>query len=738
MVKRRIRVLLLIVITVLCILSATGCSYYVDSRDKVYSKISLWESANEANQKGLQSIDNDNVKEALAYFEKALDNSKQYVELSDNVINQTSGELLSNSYNNICLAYNLMYEYELALEYGNLAAEITPVTSYVYSNRGNSYLGLYKYEEALQDYEESIKADKTNSYAFYGKGVVYYNQEKYEKSIEAFEKCIAIMPDDMDAYQYIIMCHYYLGEYDKGIELSDKAIEMGNNFDIYYSKGMNIQGKDGYEKAESYHKEIAKRFSNEIEAQIRLGKFYYDNQNYNKALMCFKIAKKKFKPNTDLDEWIILCYTTMGEMEKADTYYYEVLKAGNATAEICNFIGNEFAYRGYRMESIKYYNKAIFIDPLDKEAYINKIYSLYYGKRYRKCIKFGEIALEKFKDDYDILLFIGESYYYLSDYKEAIAWFERALNVTPNDDLILSYISDSYAMSEDYENAKKYANEALIINRNNSTALNVKATIDNKQRPTENQIKDFIKTNYLYYDKENDTDQAFQQLNMSNEEISSAIEKIKKTDDIFTFCIYDDYYSYYYELFSTNVEFTDYEYMKYIRIHDFNQSTDEQFIEMLDSIKEPENTILTIDLRMNGGGQTLAANNILDVLLPDCVTCTLIDKDGYTYNYYSDASQTKFKKIFIFVDEQSASASELLTLGLKTFLNNVTIIGCNTYGKGVGQSVYEDKTRNLMVFIVNHYWNVREQNIKDVGIAPDVYVKSENLKDYIDAVKKIK
>lgn len=735
MAKFKVKFFLLIVCIILCILSTTGCSFYEERRNESYSKISLWELSTEANQKGLDSVDNGHAEDALHHFEKALDYAQQYIELMDGKTNKVSEELLGDAYNNLCLAYNLMYEYDLGLEYGNLAVQIPPDSSVVYSNRGNAYFGLSEYEKALQDYDRAIEIDNTNSFAFYGKGAVYYDQGEYEKSLESFEQCIAITPDDIDALEYIIWCHYYLGDYDKGIELSDKVIKMDDNFDIYYAKGMNIQGKEGYEKAESYYKEVADLFSDEVEAQMTLGKFYYDNVNYKKALECFVSTNEKFEPNPDLDCWIILCYTAMGDMEKADSYYQEVLEAGNATVNTCNYIGDEFTYQGYYMESIKYYDEAIRIDKKNKEAYINKMYSLYYGKRFSRCIEFGKNALEKFKDNYDIIFCISESYYNLSNFKEALSWHEHALNVKPNNDLILSYISDTYLMLEDYENAEKYANEALSINRNNYTAQEVKAAIEKRQTPIEEQIKDFIKTNYLYYDKENEIDQVFQHDNMSNEDISNALEAVKKADDIFTFCIYDNYYVDYYESYLKNVEYVDYDFMKYIRIYDFNESTDDQFIEILDSIEEPENIFLTIDLRMNGGGQTLAANNILDVLLPSCVTCTLIDRDGYTYNYYSDASQIKFEKIFILVDEQSASASELLTLGLKTFLNNVTVIGSNTYGKGVGQSVYEDKNKNLMVFLVNHYWNVREQNIKDIGIAPDVYVKSENLSDYIDVIK---
>ena len=79
----------------------------------------------------------------------------------------------------------------------------------------------------------------------------------------------------------------------------------------------------------------------------------------------------------------------------------------------------------------------------------------------------------------------------------------------------------------------------------------------------------------------------------------------------------------------------------------------------------------------------------------------------------------------------------MLTLGLKTYLDNVTIIGDNTYGKGVGQMVYEDKNRKLMIFLVDHYWNVREQNIKETGITPDIHMKSEELSDYIDLIEEL-
>lgn len=738
MAKFKVKAFLLMLFIFIIISGTTGCSLAMDvALDILFNDSNSEQSSllsRDANLRGLELVDEDKYEEALVYFEEALEHANNYLESLGGKTNKFSDELFSDVYNNLCLAYNSLFDYETGLEYGNLAFELDKNSTYVYSNRGNSYYGLGMYPEAMQDYNKAIEIDDKNSFAYYGKGLVHYDQAEYDKSLVEFQRSLDIIPDDIDAFQYVIWCCYYLEDYDMGIEISDKAIKLGDNFDIYYLKGLNIQGKQGYEDAESYYMEVSERFSNEAEAYISLGRFYYDNGNYKKALEYLISIRDKFNSSQNLHNWILSCYIAMDDMKGADAYFQTVAAEGNATVDICNFIGEELVYGGYYIESIKYFDEAIRIDGDGKQAYINKLYSLYYGKRFSRCIEFGKIASEKFKDDYDILFYIGDGYYNLADYEEALKWYKKALVVKPEDDMMLSYISDTYAMAEDYENASEYANKALSVNRNNYIAQNVKLTIEQRQTPIEEQIADFIKADYLYYDKEKDIDKLFRP-DMSNEDISRSIDAIKNSDDIFTFCLYDNYYDDYYESYMENIEYNDYGYMKYIRIYDFNQGTDDQVAEILDSIEDPENTVLTIDLRMNGGGQTLAANNILDALLASCVTCTLIDRDGYTYNYYSDASQVKLKKIFILVDEQSASASELLTLGLKTFLNNVTIVGTNTYGKGVGQNVYEDRQKNLMVFLVNHYWNVREQNIKDVGITPDVYVKSDNLSDYIDVVK---
>jgi len=85
----------------------------------------------------------------------------------------------------------------------------------------------------------------------------------------------------------------------------------------------------------------------------------------------------------------------------------------------------------------------------------------------------------------------------------------------------------------------------------------------------------------------------------------------------------------------------------------------------------------------------------------------------------------------------SASCSELLASGLKAYLYNVTVIGRKTFGKGVGQILFEDKTNGFVIFLANHYWNVRQENINEKGIIPDKTVRGDSLEELMAEVNKV-
>lgn len=72
---------------------------------------------------------------------------------------------------------------------------------------------------------------------------------------------------------------------------------------------------------------------------------------------------------------------------------------------------------------------------------------------------------------------------------------------------------------------------------------------------------------------------------------------------------------------------------------------------------------------------------------------------------------------------------------LKKNLDNVTVIGQKAFGKGVGQYVYEDRKRDITLFIVNHSWNVGGTSIMQKGITPEIFVEHGGLEEYFKFVQ---
>lgn len=704
-------------------------------------KENLKSEADDNNYKGsiLLNKGDGNEKEAIEYFQLALDNISQYEELLDSSETDSSiDELKGDVYDNLSMAYYILEDYDLSLEYSEQALELMPDTPSEYVNYGNVLSSFQRNEEALESYDKAIDLNKKALYAYYGKGCIYYDWGEYEKALEMFEHYRKLDSEDMDGNLYYLYCLIYTGRNEDAMELTDELlIKNPDSYDLFKIKGKNLYTLEGYAEAEEFYQEMVQKFTESEDAGLLLGELYYNNSDYQKALDYFMELSESYPNSSEIGSWIIYCYEGLDDLDGAMNYCDEVLKSGTESSETFNAMGNFLIDKTMYMESVKYFEEAIQRNP-EEEAYLNKLYSLYYGKRYQKCIDFGLESEDKFTTSYDIPWYIADSYFYLSDYENALTYYQKTLELNEDNATILAYIAYSYYMLEDYVNAKTFMEKSITIDSQNNTALTVEELLNRKKNPINEQIREFFQENYLYYSDEKNMDDMIKKLfsdaAMTNDDITIAVEDLKKKDDIFTFVIHDEEYDYYASGEADDIHYDTKNNIFYLRIDGFNLNTDNKVIELLDTIERPEDTTLVIDLRQNFGGLTDAANNILDALLPEVVTSTLIDREGYTYNYNSDASQLEFNNIYILVDEYTASAAELLTLGLKTYLNNVTVIGTETFGKGVGQYVFEDKERKLMVYVVNHYWNVRQENIMKEGISPDIYLKSNNIEDYMNIV----
>jgi len=124
---------------------------------------------------------------------------------------------------------------------------------------------------------------------------------------------------------------------------------------------------------------------------------------------------------------------------------------------------------------------------------------------------------------------------------------------------------------------------------------------------------------------------------------------------------------------------------------------------------------LVLDLRDNGGGDLDEAERVADLFLRtnDEVYSVRYPQEAVTK--FASKKIYNFERITVFVNENSASASELLALSLKMNLGNrVELIGSSTYGKGVGQMVYTNPVNHTRFYVVNFRWTVKNQDVDDL------------------------
>ena len=164
----------------------------------------------------------------------------------------------------------------------------------------------------------------------------------------------------------------------------------------------------------------------------------------------------------------------------------------------------------------------------------------------------------------------------------------------------------------------------------------------------------------------------------------------------------------------------------YIQISTFDDGCYDEFKQKIDELKTKNIKSLIIDLRNNGGGIVEEAINIADLFTTK--NSTLLITTGKN----TEEEITKAKKdkeidmpIVILVNENTASASEILTAAIKENCDKVTIVGKTTFGKGVIQTIFTLTDGSGLKLTTNEYYTPKRNKINKIGKTPLAYLLSK-------------
>lgn len=162
-----------------------------------------------------------------------------------------------------------------------------------------------------------------------------------------------------------------------------------------------------------------------------------------------------------------------------------------------------------------------------------------------------------------------------------------------------------------------------------------------------------------------------------------------------------------------------------IAMYEFAGKGDEEFETALTELTEQGAKGLIIDLRDNPGGWVEAAQHIGDLFMDAGDLCYLVYRDGEEDHCYRTRDGKIEMPIVLLVNENSASASEILTAALRERAG-ATVVGVTTYGKGIVQIVTpigQDGAGFQMT--VAEYLTPEGNHVHKIGLEPDVEIPLE-------------
>ncbi len=170
----------------------------------------------------------------------------------------------------------------------------------------------------------------------------------------------------------------------------------------------------------------------------------------------------------------------------------------------------------------------------------------------------------------------------------------------------------------------------------------------------------------------------------------------------------------------------------YIRVLTFNEQTAKEVASALEALRGQGARGLLLDLRSNGGGLLEAAIRVADRFVPAGEPIVhVVARDGRRKTERAGGGSKLRVPVVVLVNEFTASASEILAGALRDSAGAV-IVGRQTFGKGVIQSLYTLPGGGAAALTTAKYLTPANGDIHGVGVAPGV-VSGERLEGKSDS-----
>ncbi|OLP16105.1 peptidase S41 [Leptolyngbya sp. 'hensonii'] len=159
----------------------------------------------------------------------------------------------------------------------------------------------------------------------------------------------------------------------------------------------------------------------------------------------------------------------------------------------------------------------------------------------------------------------------------------------------------------------------------------------------------------------------------------------------------------------------------YIRLSEFSSHAADQMRRAINELQNQKVDAFVLDLRGNPGGLLQASIEISRMWVDTGSIVRTVDRRGRNEEMKANRTALTNLPLVVLVDGNSASSSEILTGALKDN-GRAMVVGSQTFGKALVQSVHPLSDGSGLAVTIAHYYTPKGTDISKKGITPDVTI----------------
>ncbi len=159
----------------------------------------------------------------------------------------------------------------------------------------------------------------------------------------------------------------------------------------------------------------------------------------------------------------------------------------------------------------------------------------------------------------------------------------------------------------------------------------------------------------------------------------------------------------------------------YISLREFSSHAAEQMQRAIKDLDSKQVDAYVLDLRGNPGGLLNSSIEIARMWLDSGAIVRTVDRDGGSEQPAANRTALTKLPLAVLVDGNSASASEILAGALQDN-NRAIVVGSQTFGKALVQSVHSLSDGSGIAVTIAHYYTPKGTDISHKGITPNIKI----------------